>query len=179
MPMLIWVDGGAPPAGPGIPASVLTAMTFHWVIELASASSGGAADAPMTPSAPSNPTAAAAASRTSRLRAMMPLSVCSPVGRLANHLRHEMQRAPTRTKEPLLACRGGQSRATSSEGGRPGSAGGVAFSGCAPCYPHDPRPRECHVKNTYPTFIANPHQGDNLFALLDEVPVHTTKKEPE
>jgi hypothetical protein len=33
------------------------------------------------------------------------------------------------------------------------------------------------LQNPYRTFIANPQQGDNLFALLDEVPVQTTKKE--
>ena len=32
-------------------------------------------------------------------------------------------------------------------------------------------------QNAYGSFIANPLQGDNLFALLDEVRIHTTKKE--
>jgi hypothetical protein len=31
-------------------------------------------------------------------------------------------------------------------------------------------------QNPYSRFIANPHQGDNLSASLDEVPIHTTKR---
>jgi hypothetical protein len=33
------------------------------------------------------------------------------------------------------------------------------------------------LQNPYRSFIAIPYQGDNLFASLDEVPIHTTKKE--
>ena len=32
------------------------------------------------------------------------------------------------------------------------------------------------MQNPYAVFIANPHQGDNLSASLDEVPIHTTKR---
>ncbi len=32
------------------------------------------------------------------------------------------------------------------------------------------------MQNPYPSFIAIPYKGDNLFALLDEVSVHTTKR---
>ena len=34
----------------------------------------------------------------------------------------------------------------------------------------------CGLQNPYSGFIANPHQGDNLSASLDEVPIHTTKR---
>jgi hypothetical protein len=33
------------------------------------------------------------------------------------------------------------------------------------------------LQNPYSRFIAIPYKGDNLFALLDEVPIHTTKRE--
>jgi hypothetical protein len=33
------------------------------------------------------------------------------------------------------------------------------------------------LQNPYARFIAIPYKGDNLFALLDEVPIHTTKRE--
>ena len=33
------------------------------------------------------------------------------------------------------------------------------------------------LQNPYSGFIAIPYKGDNLFALLDEVPVHTTKRD--
>ena len=33
------------------------------------------------------------------------------------------------------------------------------------------------MQNPYSRFIAIPYKGDNLFALLDEVPIHTTKRE--
>lgn len=32
------------------------------------------------------------------------------------------------------------------------------------------------LQNPYRVFIAIPHQGDNLFGSLDEVPIHTTKE---
>src|SRR4029453_15527460 len=70
--MLIADAGGAPPAGPGIPGpgipvSVLTAMRFHWVTEVASAVAGGAADAPRTPSAPKRAPTATAINKTDRV----------------------------------------------------------------------------------------------------------------
>ena len=46
MPMLIWNVGGAPPFGPGTAASVDAATWFQWITAPASASTGGAADAP-------------------------------------------------------------------------------------------------------------------------------------
>src|SRR4029453_3107056 len=67
IPMLIWDAGGAPPAGPGIPAIVLTAIRFHWVLAVASAVAGGAADAPRTPSAPRSAPTATAINKTDRL----------------------------------------------------------------------------------------------------------------
>jgi hypothetical protein len=33
------------------------------------------------------------------------------------------------------------------------------------------------LQNPYRSFIAIPYKGDNLFALLDEVPIHTTKRD--
>ena len=69
--MLICDVGGAPPAGPGSPTSVLTAMRFHCVTALASASAGGAADAPTAPTA-----AIAAAASTAGHMTRLPCVVC-------------------------------------------------------------------------------------------------------
>ena len=35
---------------------------------------------------------------------------------------------------------------------------------------------QCDLQNPYPGFIAIPYKGDNLFASLDELQIHTTKR---
>ena len=36
--------------------------------------------------------------------------------------------------------------------------------------------RAADLQNPYPRFIAIPYKGDNLFASLDELQIHTTKR---
>src|ERR1044072_5051169 len=86
MPMLIGDGGGPPPAGPGSPVSVLTAMRFHCVTALASASARGAADAPMTPSAPRSAPRANVASHADRRRDIVLPPRSPPLSLLHVHL---------------------------------------------------------------------------------------------